>query len=100
MRYSISDLEKLSGVQSHTIRIWEQRHGALVPHRSPGNTRYYDDEHVQRLLNIVSLNRAGLKISQICALSDEEISLLLQKDIDATVTGNAEFDFTIARLLN
>lgn len=100
MRYSISDLEKLSGVQSHTIRIWEQRHGALVPHRSPGNTRYYDDQHVQRLLNIVSLNRAGLKISQICALSDEEINLLLQKDIDATATGNAEFDVTIAQLLN
>jgi DNA-binding transcriptional MerR regulator len=43
MHYSISDLEQLSGIQAHTIRMWEQRYNALVPHRSAGNTRLFND---------------------------------------------------------
>lgn len=99
MRYSISDLEKLSGIQSHTIRIWEQRYNALVPHRSTGNTRYYNDEHVRRLLNIVSLHKTGLKISQICLLSDDEIKTLIQKDIDLSSNTNLEFEMIISQLI-
>ncbi|WP_432708366.1 MerR family transcriptional regulator [Pedobacter sp.] len=99
MKYSISDLEKLSGVQSHTIRIWEQRYGALTPHRSAGNTRYYDDEHLRRLLNLVTLNHSGIKISQACALSDTEINTLIQQTIDQSRTSNDEFEHYINQLL-
>lgn len=80
-KYSISDLEQLSGIQSHTIRIWEQRYNALTPMRSAGNTRYYDDHQLRRLLNMVSLIQSGKKVSQVCRLSDHEINELIAKDI-------------------
>lgn len=99
MHYSISDLEKLSGIQSHTIRIWEQRYHALTPLRSAGNTRYYDDAQLKKLLNIVSLNQSGLKISQICALSEEEIKNLIEKDIASTTAEQEEFEQYISQLL-
>jgi MerR family transcriptional regulator, light-induced transcriptional regulator len=79
MTYSIADLEQLSGIHSHTIRIWEQRYHALSPSRSQGNTRLYDDQQLIKLLNIVSLNKSGLKISKICSLSDLEIDELLDQ---------------------
>ncbi len=100
MHYSISDLEQLSGVQAHTIRMWEQRYNALVPHRSAGNTRYYDDEHLVKLLNIVSIHQKGLKISKICALSQDAIHSLIEEDIQETVSKNQQFEFYIAQLLN
>jgi DNA-binding transcriptional MerR regulator len=81
MTYSISDLEQLSGIHSHTIRIWEQRYNALSPMRSQGNTRLYDDKQLRKLLNIVSLNKSGLKISKICSLSDEAIDELLDQQL-------------------
>lgn len=100
MHYSISDLEQLSGVQAHTIRMWEQRYNALVPHRSAGNTRYYDDEHLVKLLNIVSIHQKGLKISKICVLSQNEINDLIEEDIKETISKNQQFEFYIAQLLN
>ncbi|MBY0541995.1 MAG: MerR family transcriptional regulator [Sphingobacteriaceae bacterium] len=100
MQYSISDLEQLSGVHAHTIRMWEQRYNALVPHRSAGNTRYYDDEHLVKLLNIVSIHQKGLKISKICALSQDAIHHLIEEDIQETVSKNQQFEFYITQLLN
>ena len=72
-RYSIKDLEKLSGVKAHTLRIWEQRYDIVKPKRSPTNIRYYDDEDLQLLLNISFLNRNGLKISKIARMDVNEI---------------------------
>lgn len=100
MHYSISDLEQISGIQAHTIRMWEQRYNALVPHRSAGNTRYYDDEHLVKLLNIVSIHQKGLKISKICALSQDAIHNLIEEDIQETVSKNQQFEFYITQLLN
>lgn len=100
MQYSISDLEQISGIQAHTIRVWEQRYQALVPHRSAGNTRFYDNEHLNRLLNIVSIHQKGLKISKICALSQDEINQLIENDIQDTVSKNQQFEFYIVQLLN
>lgn len=82
MIYSISDLEQLSGIQSHTIRMWEQRYDALKPDRSEGNTRKYDDEQLKRLLNIVSLNQSGIKISKICSLSSHDFNVLLDRQLE------------------
>lgn len=100
MHYSISDLEQISGIQAHTIRMWEQRYNALVPHRSAGNTRYYDDAHLVKLLNIVSIHQKGLKISKICALSQDAIHHLIEEDIQETVSKNQQFEFYITQLLN
>lgn len=72
--YSIKDLEKLSGIKAHTIRIWEQRYGLIKPNRNCNNIRYYDDEQLRKLLNYALLNKNGYKISHICKLSPDEIA--------------------------
>ncbi len=100
MKYSISDLEQLSGVQTHTIRIWERRYHALEPLRSAGNTRFYDDSQLRRLLNIVGLHETGLKISQVCALSDEEMDSLLETQLKDTISKNTKFEYYISQMLN
>lgn len=100
MKYSISDLEQLSGVQIHTIRMWERRYNALEPMRSAGNTRLYDDNHLRRLLNIVGLSKTGLKISQVCAMSDQEIDVLLKEDMNSTISADTKHEFYISQLLS
>lgn len=70
--YSIRDLEKLSGIKAHTIRIWEQRYNIIEPKRTPTNIRYYDDDDLQYILNIAFLNRTGIRISKIAKLSEKE----------------------------
>ena len=72
--YSINDLEKLSGIKAHTLRIWEQRYGIIAPQRTPTNIRYYTDVQLRRLLNISLLNKHGYKISRIANMSDNEIN--------------------------
>ncbi|MET4137987.1 MerR family transcriptional regulator [Pedobacter sp. UYP1] len=99
MNYSISDLEQLSGVQVHTIRIWERRYNALEPMRSAGNTRMYNDDHLKRLLNIVSISQTGLKISQVCALSEKEMNDFLKKEIERTISNDAHFEYYTSQLL-
>jgi len=71
--YSIRDLEHLSGIKAHTIRMWEQRYGILSPNRSSTNIRFYTDEDLKSLLNIAVLNRQGVRISQIAGMSPGEI---------------------------
>ncbi len=72
--YSINDLEKLSGIKAHTLRIWEQRYGLFIPKRTKTNIRYYDDDDLKFILNIALLNRNGYKISKIAQMSKPEIS--------------------------
>jgi DNA-binding transcriptional MerR regulator len=100
MNLSISDLEQFSGVPVHTIRIWERRYNALTPMRSAGNTRFYGHDQLKKLLNIVSLNQAGLKISHVCALSEAEVNSLLQKEIDKSASKTGQFEYYIAQLLS
>jgi len=72
--YSIKELENLSGIKAHTIRIWEKRYNLIAPSRTETNIRYYCDKDLKRLLNIAILNRQGIRISEIAKLSDEELS--------------------------
>jgi DNA-binding transcriptional MerR regulator len=71
--YSIKDLEQLSGIKAHTLRIWEQRYNLLHPKRTETNIRYYDDEDLKHLLNVALLNDNGHKISKIVAMAPEDI---------------------------
>ncbi|MFO8086564.1 MAG: MerR family transcriptional regulator [Bacteroidales bacterium] len=71
--YFIKDLEKLSGIKAHTIRIWEKRYEIVKPKRTETNIRYYSDEDLKRLLNVSILNRNGMKISRIADMSSSEI---------------------------
>lgn len=71
--YSIKELENLSGIKAHTIRIWEKRYSLIEPHRTNTNIRYYTDEDLKKILNVAVLNRHGIKISNIAKLDDLEL---------------------------
>jgi len=71
--FSISQLASFAGIKPHTIRMWEKRYNALQPTRSDGNTRYYDNNQLRRLLNIISLQKRNYKLAEICAMSDQEL---------------------------
>ena len=72
--FSIKDLENLTGIKAHTIRIWEKRYNLLEPERSKTNIRSYNLRNMQKLLNINFLNTNGFKISKIAALDENEIA--------------------------
>jgi MerR family transcriptional regulator, light-induced transcriptional regulator len=71
--FTIKDLENLSGIKAHTIRIWEQRYQFLKPSRTETNIRYYSCDELKKLLNIALLNKYGFKISHIDKMRDEEL---------------------------
>ena len=77
--FKIKDLENLTGIKAHTIRIWEKRYNLLKPLRSETNIRHYDLSSFQKLLNITYLNKNGYKISKIATLSDKEIINLVRE---------------------
>jgi DNA-binding transcriptional MerR regulator len=79
--FSIKDLENLSGIKAHTIRIWEKRYGILEPMRTETNIRLYDLSNLQKLLNITLLHNYGYKISKISKLSKERIPQLVNEII-------------------
>lgn len=81
--YSIKDIEKLSGIKAHTIRMWERRYGIVIPQRTETNIRYYSDEDLKDILNISILNQNGLKISKIAKLGSKEINTQVSELIDS-----------------
>lgn len=76
-KYSISDVEGLIGIKAHTIRAWESRYNLVPPKRTPTNIRFYDDEDLKTLLNIVTLNGKGYKISRIAKMNKQQIAALV-----------------------
>ncbi len=79
VNFSIKDLENLSGIKAHTIRIWEKRYQLLSPNRTDTNIRSYNLASLQKLLNISYLNNSGLKISKIAQLKDTEIPIKVRE---------------------
>jgi DNA-binding transcriptional MerR regulator len=71
--FTIKDLENLSGIKAHTIRIWEQRYNFLKPKRTTTNIRYYCNDELKTVLNIALLNKYGFKISHIDRMQPQEI---------------------------
>ena len=71
--FTIKDLENLSGIKAHTLRIWEQRYSFLKPSRTFTNIRYYGNEELKKILNIALLNKYGYKISHIDKMNEAEI---------------------------
>lgn len=90
--YQIADLERLTGIKAHTIRIWEKRYNLIEPHRTSTNIRYYDDDQARKLLKVSTLLAQGIKISKISELSEKEINSRIQElqhvvSEDAVCTG-------------
>jgi MerR family transcriptional regulator, light-induced transcriptional regulator len=99
--YSISDLAELTGVKTHTLRVWEKRYGLLQPQRTDTNIRYYLDSDLKVLMLVLNLYNHGVRISRIAEMTPQEMeeenkrisvgqndddSLLLQGLIDLDVT--------------
>ena len=78
-KFSIKDLENLTGIKAHTIRIWEKRYNLLSPKRTETNIRYYDLASFQKLLNVSYLNNNGYKISKIANLEANKIPVLVRE---------------------
>lgn len=87
-RYSIKELEKISGIKAHTLRIWEQRYELFNPERTETNIRYYDDEDVRKLLQIQVLQQMGYKISKIVAMPEKEKIRLLSVSRNKELSGD------------
>ncbi len=99
-QFSIKDLENLSGVKAHTIRIWEKRYDLLCPQRTETNIRTYNLDSLKKLLNVTFLYNDGHKISKIAGLSENEIENLVEGKAVASkqeyaikVLKTAMFDF-------
>ena len=97
--FSIKDLENLSGIKAHTIRIWEKRYNILEPMRSETNIRFYDIKNLQKLLSIVLLHNYGYKISKISTLSSDEFNKLANDIIsEKSAKNHAISTFKIAMM--
>jgi DNA-binding transcriptional MerR regulator len=97
--FSIKDLENLSGIKAHTIRIWEKRYNVLQPMRTDSNIRLYDLASLQKLLNITLLHDYGYKISKIASFAPEKIPSLVREIISTKNAKNhAISDFKMAMM--
>ena len=83
LSYTIKDLERLSGVKAHTLRIWEQRYEILNPERTDTNIRYYTNSDLKRILSISLLNNNGYKISNIALLNEEGLKQEVNKILNS-----------------
>jgi DNA-binding transcriptional MerR regulator len=95
--FTIKDLENISGIKAHTIRIWEKRYNLLEPKRTDTNIRYYSHENLQKILNVVLLSKNGFKISIIAKMSREEMLLQSREVAFGSNTNDAAInDFKLA----
>jgi MerR family transcriptional regulator, light-induced transcriptional regulator len=98
--YSIRDLEKLTGIKKHTIRIWEQRYRLIQPRRTDTNIRYYTDDELRLLFNVALLNRNGYKISKLASMPTEQIASLVAGIAEQQDNPNAQIDALTLAMLN
>lgn len=94
--YSIKDIETLTGIKAHTLRIWEQRYDFLQPKRTNTNIRYYTDEQLRLILNISMLNKNGIRISKIASMKWEDV----QKEVLRLSTNRDEPDILLDSLIH
>lgn len=97
--FSIKDLERLSGINAHTIRIWERRYNLIEPDRTDTNRRRYSDNDLRRIINVAILNRNGIKISKIARLGDAGIDGKVAELLTAPASASTEVDTLIIAML-
>ncbi len=87
-QYSIKDLEQLSGIKAHTIRIWEKRYGILNPDRTETNIRLYSDDQLKKLLNVSLMVSSGFRISKISSWPEDK----LQEEIQRVFSSSSQLE--------
>ena len=95
-QYSIKDLERISGVKAHTIRIWEKRYGIVEPKRTDSNIRFYCDTDVKKLMNVAILLHHGFKISRLAGLDP---TALTKKVMEVSMISSNGYDSQIESLV-
>jgi DNA-binding transcriptional MerR regulator len=98
--YSIADLENLTGIKAHTIRIWEKRYNVIEPSRTATNIRYYSNDDMRKLINIAALMNAGMKISKISKLSPDELNNEINKRLAAGSEDDVVAESYVSQLIN
>ena len=98
--YTIKDLETLSGIKAHTIRIWEKRYGLLEPQRSTTNIRFYSDDELKKLLNVSMLVKHGFKISKVSVFEDSQIRDEVLKLNQKPLSSEGLIDQLIVHMVN
>lgn len=93
-KYSIKDLENLTGIKAHTLRIWEQRYGLVSPQRTDTNIRLYSDDDLKKLLNVAVLVHAGHKISAVATMEPSALHSAVQR----AALEEAEYESQISSL--
>lgn len=99
-KFSIKDIENLSGVKAHTIRIWEKRYSLFEPKRTDTNIRYYTPDDLKKILNVAFLVEKGLKISKISKLSPEELREAIILEISNSSTSNSYENSILLAMIN
>lgn len=97
--YKIKDLEQLSGIKAHTIRIWEKRYNLISPERTDTNIRLYSDNDLKNLLLVAILNKNGYKISHIVEMDMEDRARLLEENLNNSNDDDAVFDILILAMI-
>lgn len=87
--FSMKDLEQLTGIKAHTLRVWEQRYAIIEPKRTQTNIRYFDENDLKHILNIAMLNNNGMKISKIAELTKQQINERVLK-VTESVEGDSD----------
>ncbi|MFN9596865.1 MAG: MerR family transcriptional regulator [Bacteroidota bacterium] len=98
--FSIKDIENLTGIKSHTLRIWEQRYGIPHPKRTSTNIRYYDGDDLKLLLNVSMLNRNGLKISKLTKLPKDELERMALERALTDLDTDSQVDAMISAMFS
>lgn len=98
-RYTLNDLEVLTGIKAETIRIWERRYGIMKAHRTATNRRWYTDEDLKRLINISILYQNGYKISKIAVLNDSGLAEKTSSIADSSIH-NTQIESLIVAMMD
>lgn len=93
-QFSIKEIEALTGIKAHTIRIWEQRYGVVCPKRTENNIRFYTSEDLRKLLNVTALYNQGFKISKIASMDEGDLC----KEVQVACKCNSIWDEEMAQL--
>jgi DNA-binding transcriptional MerR regulator len=99
-KYSIKELERLSGIKAHTIRIWEKRHKIISPSRTSTNIRFYSDEDLKKIINVSTLNNSGIKISRIAEMSIEEMNKKVLEITEIKNDASANIDQLVVAMID
>jgi methanogenic corrinoid protein MtbC1 len=99
-QYSIKELEQLSGIKAHTIRMWEKRHRIIEPSRTSTNIRFYSDLDLKKIINVSLLNTYGIKISKIADMSLEDMNKKVLELSELLNTKDAHIDQLVIAMID